>query len=1537
MLLKRLLVVSLTLVIYNGFSQSYTENREKFVKEFEKSLSEYGGGDYHDFAKKELPVMLLETNEFPEEYFRKMVATCNLMEQKKLKAYPEIYNYVFSVASFIKNKQSAASYTAWHSSVDKMLQSRYVNKFEDFIEMSANFFSQQIISVSANFIWYYEGGKYEFEYTDKAFINFSGGNLICRVKSSSGERKEKNIDSLNLYGTTGTYDPLLKKWEGRGGTITWEKVGLERDKTHGEVYGYGISMKSSNLNVDTVSLTTPYFSKPILGRLNDRAFKINREEDKIFPQFLSFEKKLIIENIIENVDYIGGFSLQGNTFYGAGTNQEPARISYKKNNKPFVTATATQVFLSPKKVYIPNARCNLYLNTGDSIYHPGLEFTYDLEKKNIQLLRTSSGVGLSPFQNSYHQLYIYVPKISWDEGTDNLSFTFDFGTSREQRLATFESMNYFNERQYDNLQGMSSMHPLVALYDYSYKYDEKTFTEGKAASSLKLTIDQAKPILLELANLGFLTFDTEAKTVTLTDKTENFVRAKAGSRDYDNIVFVADLREKELKGFSDEEIKKDAYLKSVKELYDKQNEERRLIREFGMMDLTTLDLDLEVVDKVVISEITNTVVFPENSAVKIKKNRNFNFQGWINSGKMEMHASGVNFLYDEFKFKLLQTEKSLFRVHPLQKEDGNNSIAMISSISGITGELFINDPTNRSGMKKGFEKYPLLKSERPSHIYYNSKEVFRGSYDSSRFYYTLEPFVMDSLNGFSERALRFKGELVSAGIFPVIKEDIRIMPDYSFGFATKAPEGGYKFYGTEAKYENKIVLSHNGLQGSGTINYIHAHAVSKALNFLPDSTIGYAEFVNDPIETGVEFPDVKCSEAFIVYVPKGNVLKAQSTPKKELEFLNGEVKLRGTAFVKPDGMTGRGIMNFATATLTSDNFNYTRWDINADTSEFNLKNNDEDLTEDPLAFKTDNVKSHVSFKDRIGEFHSNDGESTVEFPVNQYICKMDFFKWFMDDSNIEMSKAQDKDMDLSAGVDLLGPNFYSTHPKQDSLQFRAPKAKFDLKAKSIYCDEVEYMDIADARIYPDSMKVNIRKKAKLDDFHNAKIIANYITKYHTFVNCDVQVTARMSYSGKGIYPYYDIDSNLTNFVMDKIYVDSTLQTDAYGKIPEEMGFQLSEQFDFIGNVTVQAELPTIIFKGATRIVHDCKKFDRSWIAFSADIDPANIQIPIEPNMKNMDGISLFSGMAWRNSAITDSLDIYPVFMSPLVKSDDPLMMSVSGLLQYDETAKEFQLASKDKLLNMAEKGNYISLNTESCSLHGLGKINLGLDLGDMKADAVGSIDYNNASGQTSMNLTMRFDMPIDKGAMEGVANRMNAVEGLEPMNMAPTTLKEALVEWSDLEKASKIESDYTIKGELKKLPEEMEKTILITGLKISSFDKVSFQEKGMISTEEFAYIVNIYDKPIAKKIPVKVFFQQIYSESSADKFGLQVNVPGGGSYYFDYTMVKKDGEMKIITTDEEFSATVSAIKEDKRKIKNFKYEISTQSIYLSKFLRLFGQ
>jgi hypothetical protein len=1525
-------------VSFLGFSQSYSQNREKFIKELINVFGDLNTSDPKDFVKKELQPLLIETSDFPDDQFKKMVETCNLMESKKLHPFPELYNYVYSMYSIVVKRQTLASYRAWHGSVEQLLNSKNINRFKDFIELSSDFFSKSVIAESPNHAWYYIGGNFAFDVADKPIMKFDSGKLVCLVKNTSETtKKDKPFhDSIVVEGSKGTYDPFLKKYVGRGGKIYWEKVGLAKEVSNATLYGYDIPMKSTNLSCDSVLLVTPYFSKPILGKLTDRAFVITREIDKTFPYFVSFDKRLFIKNIKEGIDYEGGFSLQGASFEGVGTPKDPAKVIIYKDGKKFVKLSSLNVSIDPKKIISPSSQVAIYIGQNDSISHPGLDINYNIEHNSIDFARGKVGTSAAPFSSSYHGLDIYVPKIVWKKGVEELQFTYDFGISQEQRIAKFESKNLFDSKLYERLNAMEKVHPLVAISDFCNQTNETILNEGKLASALNKTIEQAKQMMLELNSLGFINYDPESKVIVVNQKLFNFVQARADQIDYDNLIFISDMRPKKIEGRSEEEISKDENLRRLNQLFQQQAEERRTLPNFGTMSLTSLELNLDAVDQVALSEIQKMVVFPKQAKITIQKNRDFKFSGWLNAGKMEVETYDAKYVYEDNKVKLFKTGSSLFKVTPLSENDGKRAIPMGSALSGIEGDLLVDDPTNRSGKNKKITDFPKINVTNHVKVYYAQKSLFKGAYDSARFYFDVYPFTLDSLDNFKENAFRINGELNSAGIFPIIKQELRIMPDYSFGFTQEAPKGGYDFYGTGAKYENKIVLSNNGLQGSGKIDFIKSTSISKSLTFLPDSTVGYAVFENKPVEAGVQYPDVKSQKAYICYLPKGNKLKAYSTDIP-LSFFNDEAKLDGTAVVAPEGMTGNGTMNFAVASTGSRLFKFSRWDMNADTSFFNILNKSgiDNDREEKYSLTTDNIKSHISFKDRIGNFVSNAGKTIVSFPVNQYDCTMDKFDWFMDKDQIDL-RTNDKNLVASHDENLIS-NMFSINPRQDSLQFRTSKALFDLKNNILNCLDAKYIDVADARIYPDSGRVVIHKRAKMDPLEKSKIIANRTTRYHQFLKSSTIISSRNSYSARGEYPYYDADSNLTMIQMESINVDSVFQTVAFGKINEIDTFKLSPQFEYFGGVKINAPTPLIAFKGSTRIKHNCDKFSRSWMAFQSEIDPKNIQIPVSENMKTVDNKAISAGVLWRDTPSQDSIKMYPTFLSPMKSEKDPVVISSFGFLQYNKDSSQFQIASLDKLKDYSIVGNVIALNTKKCSLIGIGKVNLGMDYGDLSVDAFGTVQYDQESGKTSMDLTLKYNIPLDKSVMDIAKEKIITEESASVIDIPSTNIFDAVAAWSDYKTAQKMKETFIEKAEIKKVPSEFDNSILLTGVKITSFESKKNQDRGLISVGDNGGIFSMYGDVVNKAIPIKLTFSQVYSENvSGDRFCLYLNAAVSKDYYFEYSMTKKDGDMKVFSEDEDFGNKLNGLKADKRKYKNVVFEFTDNRVYISKFLRLFS-
>ena len=112
----------------------------------------------------------------------------------------------------------------------------------------------------------------------------------------------------------------------------------------------------------------------------------------------------------------------------------------------------------------------------------------------------------------------------------------------------------------------------------------------------------------------------------------------------------------------------------------------------------------------------------------------------------------------------------------------------------------------------------------------------------------------------------------------------------------------------------------------------------------------------------------------------------------------------------------------------------------------------------------------------------------------------------MDGETLDFQKNKGGETSFESGADLSRNNFFSTDAKQDSLQFKSLSAKYDLKTQLILCNSVDFIQVGDARIYPDSSRVRIRKAAAMDSLKNATIVANYITKFHTFNEANVKIS-----------------------------------------------------------------------------------------------------------------------------------------------------------------------------------------------------------------------------------------------------------------------------------------------------------------------------------------------------------------------------------------------------------------------------------------------
>jgi hypothetical protein len=191
--------------------------------------------------------------------------------------------------------------------------------------------------------------------------------------------------------------------------------------------------------------------------------------------------------------------------------------------------------------------------------------------------------------------------------------------------------------------------------------------------------------------------------------------------------------------------------------------------------------------------------------------------------------------------------------------------------------------------------------------------------------------------------------------------------------------------------------------------------------------------------------------------------------------------------------------------------------------------------------------------------------------------------------------------------------------------------------------------------------------------------------------------------------------------------------------------------------------------------------------------------------------------------------------------------------------------------------------------------------------------------------------------MDVAVEKISLEESAQAIDVSSTLLFDAFAAWSDVKSAQKSKEAYLEKAELKKIPSELDNSIVLTGVKLTTFESKKNQDRGLISFGNDAGVVSVYGKPVNKSIPIKMTFSQAYSENvTGDRFSLYLNAAISKDYYFEYALTKKDGDMKIFSEDEDFTNKLSALKSDKRKYKNFVYELTDNRVFISKFLKLFS-
>lgn len=1298
--MKKLLTVCILLCLmvlaqaqrFTSFSKDPSKTVEE-MKEFYASVPK----DRQKEAKDILDTFeLMWTTRMDPANQQVFLEEANKMVKKKHRPIPHFQSFIHTYNVFIQS-QYADEADTWKKILDYHI-GQSSTFFQDKMSLYARFFQGNILNQGDNVKWVAMSNPEKMGFAEEPFFEFKNIDLMGFSAK----------DSLTVKGMSGRYYPDKLQFKANGGTITWERAGLD-DNVKAVLKTYDIDLRFPRVVADNALLHYPrLFAQPVIGRVEDKAVLPTSEEKATYPRFISDEATLPVKNLYKDVDYVGGFEMRGASIYGTGQGDILAKVTIYNEGKVIISASSRSFLIRPANLLSEDAKVSVYIEN-DSIYHPAANFKYDNEKKSLLISRPKQGVGRSPFFDSYHKLDMYVESLQWVTTEKRIELKPIVGNTSNQK-AYFESQNYYEESVMHEIAGYNIVNPLYTLWQLFNSAGYESLTIEDVIRWFNKPPLDIKAMMIDFAARGFIEYDINNNQINYRSKIAQYLNNQVKKKDYD-------------------------YIKLESKTH------------YASLDLVTNDLKITGCEFFVLSDPQIVNVYPMNELVTVKKNRNMVFSGRVIGGLFDFVTHNCQFDYDRFLVDMDVIDTLIMYVEdkdgPMDMYGDYKLQRVRSEIEELSGVLYVDAPGNKSGMTD-YPDYPIFEARKGGKVFYDQPYVLGGVYDRNKFYYAVNQFRIVNLDNFVIDSMKFGGALISGGIFPDIAEPLKVQPDFSLGFVHNT--GGLPMYGTRGAYQGRISLSNRGLRGKGNIDYITSHTTSDSLVFYIDSTNGSAnKHIVDEQLAGTEFPPASVEEAYMHWEPYEDQMFVHTLANPMDLFT--EATLTGNSKITSSGMFGTGIVKFNRADISSRLFQFKHHELLADTADLRIY----DISGGKdVAFSTDNYNSHIDFKTRKGHFIANGEASVVYFVKNEIKAKSSEFEWDPIDSTMLRFKWDDphKNVDIDntpikelVDMQSVGNELYAVAPYVD-YQFTAVNAEYDFAKNVIAAHGVRYINVGDAAITPQHGDVTIRKNAAMDPLEKSRILAGRENKFHELYDCNTRIVSATKFFANGYYDYIDAEQRVQTLYFDTLYFMKETHGDA--KIPKEKDFHFSDQFAFDGRAELHSTNPFLSYFGGVEIIHGCDSVKHARMKILQQVDPNNIMIQVHDRTKDMDERKVVVAIASSNKTGR----IYTAFGVAKDEFNDAEYINVFGYITYDKETHEFKAASREKLMDPSIPGNIITLNTDNCEVHGSGSIDMGAKLGRVDFVTNGTIVNYMLADSAEMHLTTSIDFFFNEKSMD---------------------------------------------------------------------------------------------------------------------------------------------------------------------------------------------
>ena len=1440
----------------------YPTNEEDYIKRLNK-----------DFNATKNPAMkeTVETftkhwadGQFAAEIMDNIIKYTNVMVERKMRVSPYFDMYIRVFNGFAERKNPSDNIDSWFETLEQVFansSTRSHKQFKDFCEFSEHFFATNSLLHSRSKEWEYIGEEYIISFEDgNPKITIPAMDLIGFVRG----------DTVKIAKTSAVYYPFSSKLVGSGGRVDWSRAGLDSNDVFCELVDYEIELDRNNYSIDSAFfIYIPILSEPVLGKLEDKLVIGNTEDKTTYPRFTSYKNDIKLENIVPSVNYIGGFSVEGSKILAQSTDGKGELRFFTEEGNLAVAARSDLFLIKPSgDITCLEAETILYFDE-DSIYHPGMILKYLNEEKKLNLLTEDKGVKGAEFYDSYHKLDINCEQISWKINEPTIEMKMITGAGRTS--AFFGSVDLFEEKKYDRAKGFASYQPLSVLKRYCDENDTNVIAASVLAKRLdpNLGVSSIRNLLYQLVEDGFIFYDNSTQQITVKQKTFNYVRNYAGKLDYDVIKI-----ESSTKGVN-------AYI-----------------------DLDTNDMYLSGVYQVNLSDSQYVRMFPKDKVMVMKKNRDMALSGTVFGGQVDLIGSNYYFSYDTFDIKMQNIdymEMWLPKFNDLNiRYAKREELELITTrLESFAGKLQIDLEDNKSGRMRidpvteepiRDTTFPRLISISPSYAYYDRPEIYNAVYERAFFYFKADPFVFPNLDKYKVRDVRFDGTLTSAKIFPDIKETlvVRDEVDYSLGFKHMTGEAGLPAYTGIGNYAGLIDLSNQGLRGKGQVDFQTSRSISNDIIFFPDSM--EANVDSFFVDKDTKFPMVRNTNVFALWSPYHDRMIVDQKDKT-FEFFDTIATLQGQVTVRSTGLEGKGLMDWDEATLRSNLFKYGPMVIDADTAELKIKS----LDETKVAFNLPNVKAHVDFEEREGNFKSNEEDIPTDLPYNQYSTLMFQFDWDMTEKLITFKPPPSREY----------ARFTSTRKEQDGLYFDAKGGTYDLEEYLLIPTGIPFIRVADAKIIPDSGKVVIEAEAKMRTLYNSTILIDTITELHKIYDATTNIMGKNKYKSTGFYDYVN-RSNVAQVI--KFNDVSVIKDEVYGHvskgtafISDSADFWLDPEIEFKGNVELSHNDKYLRFKGLAKLnIKDSVNVKSDWFTINSQANPRIPSLEFIGST-NSGRIPVVAGICRR----ADSSNLYTSLLNKKVNRRDAEFFITEGVVQYKPETRDFLFGPEDKLLSGEGRGNMLTYNKQTKDVKGEGVFTMG-EFGYVDVKGTGEVTKTPKDSTYQFMMTMGFNFFLDPKIVDKIATDMAEFTlEQEDLNTETEYLENSLINFVDISQEDKMLDNFYSQDQFVK-PKGMEYKLILTHMRMI-WDPYS-ESLVSIGRGGLSYFG---DKQINRECKV---FVQIKRKRGGDEIRIYIESDYEDWWYFQY----RRNALEVVSSEEEITRMIGDLKADKRMIRDKK-------------------